>query len=222
LADRAGFQGAPRSPRIRFRQCDPPCSRSRAQPQQPNGVCRPGRPKAHEAGLPRSRHQWSPQLRMPVPSPNYMATLAAKKRAPVGQSPSSIRGAPSEASPPAPFCLGRRGRAIPVTAARSRSCEPDHRHLNRSNQCDLSTRSSPAEGNYARLKAISTESGGSIGAISSSVASVIFRLLARGDKSICGGNSLELAKRNAPTLPPARTRLSLSQLAAMRNPIECR
>jgi hypothetical protein len=67
LADRAGFQGAPRSPPIRFRQCDPRCSRSRAQPQQPNGVCRPGRPRAHEAGLPRSRHWWLSQLRMPVP-----------------------------------------------------------------------------------------------------------------------------------------------------------
>jgi hypothetical protein len=57
LADRAEAQGAPRSLRITFRRCDPPCSRSRALPQRPNGVCRLGRPKAHEVGLPRSRHR---------------------------------------------------------------------------------------------------------------------------------------------------------------------
>jgi hypothetical protein len=91
------------------------------------------------------------------------------------------------------------------------------------------TRSSAAEGNYARLKGISTERGGSVGAISSlanirrtPVASVIFRLLPRGDKAIFGGNSLELANRNAPTFPPARAKLSWSQLAAMPSPIERR
>jgi len=45
--------------------------RSPAQPQQPNGVCRLGRPKAHEVGLPGSRHRWLPQLRMRVPLRAY-------------------------------------------------------------------------------------------------------------------------------------------------------
>jgi hypothetical protein len=91
LADQAGSQGAPRSPRIRFRQCDLPRSRSRARPQQPNGVCRLARPKAHEAGLPRIGGCRNYECLCHF---YYMGTLAAKKRALVGQSPSSIRGAP--------------------------------------------------------------------------------------------------------------------------------
>jgi hypothetical protein len=87
------------------------------------------------------------------------------------------------------------------------------------------------EGNYAWLDAISTEGRESVGAssaMSSSsanirktpVASVIFRLSARGDSTACRAASLEHAKTNAPTLPPAHTKLSLSQLAAMANPME--
>jgi hypothetical protein len=90
-----------------------------------------------------------------------------------------------------------------------------------------------AEGNYARPKAISTEGRGAAGAswtISSAlantrqtpVASVIFRLSGRSDGTFCGAASLEHAKINAPTLPPAHTKLSLSQLAAMPSPTECR
>jgi hypothetical protein len=85
--------------------------------------------------------------------------------------------------------------------------------------------------NYAGPKTISTEGRGAVGtlwAISSSsastrrmpVASVIFRLSARGDRILWGAASLEDAKINAPTLPPAHTKLSSSQLAAMANPIE--
>jgi hypothetical protein len=105
--------------------------------------------------------------------PFNMATLAARKR---GTCPAitvvdqrrPIRSKPTCTILPRSTWT----RDVPVTAARSPSCEPDHRRLDRSNQCDLSTRSSPAEGNYARLKAISTESGGSVGAISSSLANI--------------------------------------------------
>jgi hypothetical protein len=87
-----------------------------------------------------------------------------------------------------------------------------------------------AEGNYARPKAISTEGRGAVEAswtISSSsantrrtpVASVIFRLSAQGDSTSCGAASLEHVKTNAPTLPPAHTKLSSSQLAAIANPM---
>jgi hypothetical protein len=81
-----------------------------------------------------------------------------------------------------------------------------------------------------RPKAMSTD-GGAVAAswtISSSsaktrstpVASVIFRLSARRDNIFWVTVSLEHAKINPPTLPPANSKLSSSQLAAMANPIE--
>jgi hypothetical protein len=138
LADRAGSQGAPRSPRIRFRQCDPPRSRSRAQPQPPSGVCRRGRPKAHEADPPRSRHRWLSQLRMPVPFQIIWLRWRLKKGAPVRhhrrRSQAPLRSKPTcTISPRSPTWT----RDVPVTAARSPSCEPDHYDLDRPMRYDL-------------------------------------------------------------------------------------
>ena len=87
LADRAGAQGAPRSLRITFRRCDPPYSRSRELPQRPNMVCRLGRPKAHEAGLPQSQHRQLMQLRRPAPSSAYGYVWCIRKGALVSDPP---------------------------------------------------------------------------------------------------------------------------------------
>jgi hypothetical protein len=138
LADQAGSQGAPRSPRIRFRQCDPRRSHSLAQPQQPNGVCRPGRPRVHDTDPPQSWHRWLSQLRMPVPFPIIWLSWRLKKGAPVRQSPSSIRGAPPNQAHPhhfasvanvGPRCPGDGSAFAVMRAGSSPPCQPRSRRI---------------------------------------------------------------------------------------------
>jgi hypothetical protein len=70
--------------------------------------------------------------------PYNIATLAAKKSALVRQSPSSIRGAPPKQAHLHHFAsVANVDRDVPVTAARSPSCEPDHYDLDRPMRYDL-------------------------------------------------------------------------------------
>jgi hypothetical protein len=80
LADRAGSQDAPRSPRIRFRQCDPPCSRSRAASTAKWGVSARTAQSAR-GGSSAVSASVVVAITNACAISNYMATLAAKKRA---------------------------------------------------------------------------------------------------------------------------------------------